>query len=226
MACEVDGHMRARNAQKAILTNSTSFQSDFLNRFHLQNAPCYTSSNAPRRMANQVVDMDIDTSRKRSADRQKCTHSGKPPSPCYNCGKTGHWNSDCPSPLRSIPMSRGNTRRKMGGGGRRTRAVNMGDEDNEGSAVENQAGVHQGVAKEHSNHNNQWIPQPGRSMEHGNPSTRTHQSTSHNGKRDVLPDGQRTDGPVSHGARVRAVFEELGDKEQKELLVDLVQDFT
>ena len=37
---------------------------------------------------------------------------------------------------------------------------------------------------------------------------------------------QRTNGPVSHGARVRVVFEELGDEEQKELLVDLAQDFT
>ena len=62
MACKVDGHMRARNTQKAILANSTSFRSNFLNCFHLQNTPRYTSSNAPRRMANQVVDMNIDAS--------------------------------------------------------------------------------------------------------------------------------------------------------------------
>ena len=61
-ACEIDGRLRARSAQKAILANSTSFRSDFLNCFHLQNTPCYTSSNAPRRMANQVVDMNIDAS--------------------------------------------------------------------------------------------------------------------------------------------------------------------
>ena len=34
-ACEVDGHMRTRSAQKAILTNSTFFRSNFLNCFHL-----------------------------------------------------------------------------------------------------------------------------------------------------------------------------------------------
>ena len=62
MVCEVDGRMRAQSAQKAILANSTSFRSDFLNRFHLQNTPHYTSSNAPHRMANQVADMDIDMS--------------------------------------------------------------------------------------------------------------------------------------------------------------------
>ena len=62
MACEVDGRMRAQSAQKAILANSTSFHSDFLQRFHLQPSPYYTSSNTPRRMANQIVDMDIDAS--------------------------------------------------------------------------------------------------------------------------------------------------------------------
>ena len=227
MACKVDGRMRAWNTQKAILANSTSFQSDFLNCFHLQNTPCYTSSNAPRRMANQVVDMNIDASWKRSADCQKCTHSGKLLSPCYNCGKTGHWNSNCLSPpLRSVPVSRGNMHRKMGGGGRHTCVVDMGDEDNEGPTMGNQVGICQGVAKEHSDHNDQWIPQPGRSMECGDPSTGTHQPTLRNRKCDVLPDGWRTNGPVSHGARVRVIFEELGDEEQKELLVDLAQDFT
>ena len=191
MACEVDGRMRARSTQKAILANSTSFRSDFLNRFHLQNTPRYTSSNTPHRMASQVVDMDIDASRKRSFDKQKCTHSGKPLSPCYNCGKTGHWNSDCPSPpLRSVRTPRGNMRGKMGGKGRCTRAVDMGDEDDEGSALGNQTGLHQGMAEEHSNRNNQWVSQSGHSMEHGNPSTRTHQSTSRNGGCNVLPDGQ------------------------------------
>ena len=63
-------------------------------------------------------------------------------------------------------------------------------------------------------------------MERGDPSPRTHQSASRNGQRDILPDRRRTNGPISHSARVRAVFEELGDKEQKELLVDLAQDFT
>ena len=45
MACEIDRRMRARSAQKAILTNSTSFRSDFLNHFHLQPTPCYNSTN-------------------------------------------------------------------------------------------------------------------------------------------------------------------------------------
>ena len=170
--------------------------------------------------------MDIDASRKCSFDKQKCTHSGKLPSPCYNCGKTGHWNSNCPSPpLRSIRTPRGNMLRKMGGKGRHTRAVDMEDEDNEGPALGNQSGLYQGMAEEHPNRNNQWVSQPGRSMEHGNPSTRTHQSTSHNGKRDVLPDGRQTNGPIGHDTRVRAVFEELGKEEQKELLVNLAQDF-
>ena len=120
MACKVDEHMRAQNA---ILANSTSFQSDFLNCFHLQSISHYTSSNAPCRMANQVVDIDINMSRKQSADHQKHTYSGKPPSPCYNCGKTGHWNSDCPS----SPME---------------------DEDNKGPTLGNQAGVRRGVVEE------------------------------------------------------------------------------
>ena len=225
MACEVDRCMRARNTQKAILTNSTSFRSDFLNCFHLQPILCYTSSNTPRRMANQVVDMDIDTSQKWLADHQKCTHSGKPPSPRYNCGKTGHWNSNCPSP-RSIPTSRGNMRRKMGGGSRCAHTLNMENEDDERPTLGNQIGVRRGVAEEHPSHNNQWLSQPGRSMEHGDPPTRTHQSTLHNGTHNVLPNGRRTNGPISNSARVRAVFEELGDEEQKELLVDLAQDFT
>ena len=61
-ACEIDGRMRARSAQKAILANSTSFKSDFINCFHLQPTPRYNSTNAPCRMNNQVVDMDIDAS--------------------------------------------------------------------------------------------------------------------------------------------------------------------
>ena len=114
----------------------------------------------------------------------------------------------------------------MGGRSRRTRAVDMGDKDDEGPALGNQAGICQGVVEEHSDRNYQQISQPGHSMEHGNPPTRPHQSTSRNGMRDILPDGQQTNGPVNHGAGVRAVFEELGDEEQKELLVDLAQDFT
>ena len=39
MACEIDGRLRAKNAQKAILANSTSFRSNFLNHFHLQPTP-------------------------------------------------------------------------------------------------------------------------------------------------------------------------------------------
>ena len=56
-ACEIDKCMRARNAQKVILANSTSFRSDFLNHFHLQPTPCYNSINTPHRMNNQVVDI-------------------------------------------------------------------------------------------------------------------------------------------------------------------------
>ncbi|ETW85248.1 hypothetical protein HETIRDRAFT_448412 [Heterobasidion irregulare TC 32-1] len=37
-ACEIDGQLRARSAQKAILANSTSFRSDYLNHFHTQPA--------------------------------------------------------------------------------------------------------------------------------------------------------------------------------------------
>ncbi|ETW82665.1 hypothetical protein HETIRDRAFT_108895 [Heterobasidion irregulare TC 32-1] len=68
-ACEIDGRLRARTAQKAILANSTSFRSDYLNRFHNQISPRYNSTNAPRRMNNQVVDMDIDATRKRNAEK-------------------------------------------------------------------------------------------------------------------------------------------------------------
>ena len=114
--------------------------------------------------------------------------------------------------------------RKMGGKGRCTRAVNMGNED-EGPALGNQARLYQGMAEEHPNRNDQQILQPGHSVERGDPSTRTLQSTSRNGTCDVLPDGRQANGPVSHGARVRVVFEELGGKAQKELLVDLAQDF-
>ena len=103
MACKVDECIRARSTQKAILTNSTSFRSDFLNRFHLQPTSHYTSSNAPCRMANQVVDMDIDASHKWNADHQKRMHDGKPPSSlCYLCRCTGHWNADCPSQCRGL----------------------------------------------------------------------------------------------------------------------------
>ena len=101
----------------------------------------------------------------------------------------------------------------------------MEDEDNEGPTLGNQAGIHRGMVKEHSDHDDQQLSQPGHPMEYGNLSTRTYQPTSCDGKRNILPDGRRANGPVSHGARVRAVFEELGDEEQKELLVDLVQDF-
>ena len=101
----------------------------------------------------------------------------------------------------------------------------MEDEDDEGSALGNQSGLYQGMVEEHPNCDDQWVSQPGRSMERGNPSTRTHQSTSRNGKCDVLPDGRQTNGPVGHDTRVRVVFEELGKEEQKELLVNLVQDF-
>ena len=113
----------------------------------------------------------------------------------------------------------------MGGKGRHTRAVDMEDEDDEGPALGNQSGLYQGMAEEHPNCNNQQVSQPGHLMERGNPSARTHQSTLCNGKRDVLPDGRQTNGPVSHNTRVRAVFKELGKEEQKELLVNLVQDF-
>ena len=90
----------------------------------------------------------------------------------------------------------------------------------------NQAGIHRGVIEEHSDRNNQWISQPGCSMEHGDPSTRSHQSTSCDGTLNILPNRQQTNGPISHGARVRVVFKELGDEEQKDLLVELAQDFT
>ncbi|ETW86543.1 hypothetical protein HETIRDRAFT_114041 [Heterobasidion irregulare TC 32-1] len=76
-ACKIDGQLRARTAQKAILANSTSFRSDYLNRFHTQPAVCYNSTNAPRKMDNQVVDMDIDATRKRNAESQKRKFDGK-----------------------------------------------------------------------------------------------------------------------------------------------------
>ena len=82
MACKVDGHMRAWSAQKVILANSTSFRSNFLNYFHLQPTLRYNSTNAPCRMSNQVVDIDINTSQKQNAAHQKWMHDGKPPSPC------------------------------------------------------------------------------------------------------------------------------------------------
>ena len=44
IACDIDRRMRARNAQKTILANSTSFRTNFLNRFHLQPAPRYNST--------------------------------------------------------------------------------------------------------------------------------------------------------------------------------------
>ncbi|ETW77052.1 hypothetical protein HETIRDRAFT_454461 [Heterobasidion irregulare TC 32-1] len=53
-ACEIDGRLRARSAQKAILANSTSFRSNYLNHFHTQPAVRYNSTTAPRRMNNQV----------------------------------------------------------------------------------------------------------------------------------------------------------------------------
>ena len=138
-------------------------------------------------MANQVVDMDIDASQKRSANRQKRTFDGKPVT-CYNCQRQGHIASNCHSPQRSIPMPRGNTSGKMGRGGRRTRAVDMEDEDNKGPTLGNQAGLHQGMAEEYSNHDNQRISQPSRPMERRNPSSRAHQPTSRYGTRDILPD--------------------------------------
>ncbi|ETW84847.1 hypothetical protein HETIRDRAFT_450191 [Heterobasidion irregulare TC 32-1] len=55
-ACEIDGRLRARLAQKAILANSTSFRSDYLNRFHTQPAVRYNSTTAPQRMNNQVFE--------------------------------------------------------------------------------------------------------------------------------------------------------------------------
>ena len=113
----------------------------------------------------------------------------------------------------------------MGGGGQHTCIVDIEDGDDERPALGNQAGIRQGMAEECSDHDHQWVSQPGRSMERTHPSTRPPQPTSRNGTRDVLPDGQQTNRPVSHGARARAVFEELGGKAQKELLVDLVQDF-
>ena len=227
MACKVDGCMRARSAQKAILANSTSFKSDLLNRFHLQPISHYTSSNALCRMANQVVDMDIDASHKWNADHQKRMHDGKPPSSlCYLCRCTGHWNADCPSQCRGLPTPWGNTCRKVAGKNWRTHTVNMEDEDNEELTLGNQAGIYWGVAEADSNHNNQQIPQSCCLLECGNPSSRTNQPTLHDGTCNILSNRQQTNGSISGTAGVRRVFEELGDVEQKDLLIELAQDFT
>ncbi|ETW82186.1 hypothetical protein HETIRDRAFT_317203, partial [Heterobasidion irregulare TC 32-1] len=223
-ACEIDGRLRARTAQKAILANSTSFRSDYLNRFHNQISPRYNSTNAPRRMNNQVVDMDIDATRKRNALSQKRKHDGKPPGACYYCGKTGHWNADCPSLRRGVRPIRGNSKKRMGTTGRRSRAVDLEGED-DAPAMGNQAGIYRGMETEDVHRNNQRVPQPGPSMErpHSTPSGRP--QTNH-GQRTMLPNGRRGDGDVSHSARIGAVLGELGEDEAREVILGHAERFS
>ena len=224
-ACEVDGHMRAWNTQKVIMANSTSFRSDFLNCFHLQPALHFNSTNAPCRMNNQVVDMDINVSQKWNAAHQKHTHNSKPPLPCFNCGKSGHWNADCRTPYRGIQLSRGGPRRSMGKAGRRSCMVDIEDEDGSEPAMGNQAGVHWGMVERGFNCDHQWLPQSGHPLECVDASTSG--EPSQNDQQYYIPPNRRWgNGPISHGAKVRVVFGELGDVEQKDLLIKLVQDFT
>ena len=61
-AYKVNGYMRTWSAQKAILIYSTFFRSNFLNCFYLQPTLYYNFTNAPYRMNNQVVNMDIKVS--------------------------------------------------------------------------------------------------------------------------------------------------------------------
>ena len=214
--------MRARSAQKAILTNSTSFRSDFLNCFHLQPTLCYNSTNAPHRMNNQVVDMDINVSQKQSnAIHQKHTHDGKPPSSYYNCRKSGHWNNDCLSPWRSVPTSWENMHRVLGGRSRRTCAVDLEDKDNQEPTLGNQAGLCQGVAEGSSTCNHHWVPQSSHLMEHVDPFPRANKSTKSNRMSHVLLNGQWVNRPIHGTAGIRAVFKELEDAKQKDLLINL-----
>ncbi|ETW75688.1 hypothetical protein HETIRDRAFT_330248 [Heterobasidion irregulare TC 32-1] len=223
-ACEIDGRLRARTAQKAILANSTSFRSDYLNRFHNQISPRYNSTNAPRRMNNQVVDMDIDATRKRNAESQKRKFDGKRTTSCSNCGKPGHSSANCWSPRRGVRPVRGNSKRRLGTTGRGNRAVDLEGED-DAPAMGNQAGIYRGMETEDVHRNNQRVPQPGPSMErpHSTPSGRP--QTNH-GQRTMLSNGRRGDGGVSHSARIGAVLGELGEDEAREVILGHAERFS
>ncbi|ETW82807.1 hypothetical protein HETIRDRAFT_163229 [Heterobasidion irregulare TC 32-1] len=223
-ACEIDERLRARSAQKAILANSTSFRSNYLNRFHTQPAVCYNSTTAPRRMNNQVVDMDIDATRKRNAKSQKRKFDGKRTPSCSNCGKLGHSGANCWSARRGVQPVRGNSKRRLGMTGRRNHAVDLEEED-DAPAMGNQAGIHWRMETENVHRNNQRVPQPGPSMErpHSAPSGRP--QTDHQ-RRIMLPDGRRGNGGVSHSARIGAVLGELGEDEAREVILGHAERFS
>ena len=63
-------------------------------------------------------------------------------------------------------------------------------------------------------------------MKHINPSPRANKLTKGNRTHHILSNGQWVNRPIHDIAGVRAIFEELGDAEQKDLLIELAQDFT
>ena len=172
--------------------------------------------------------MDIDASRKRDASRNKRVYDGKRPAPfsCYNCGKPGHGIADCPSPRRGVPPSRGNPRKPMGGGGRRTCATDMEDEDEQESPMGNDARLHRGLEEGSSHGHHRRVPQPGNSVEREDPSARRGGSRQSNGERYVPPNGRRSNRPVSDTNGVRTLFQEVGEAKAKQMLVDLAEDFS
>ena len=113
----------------------------------------------------------------------------------------------------------------MGKTGRRSCVVDFENKDDSEPAMGNQVGIHRGMAEGGFNCNHQWLSQPSYPLECVDTSTSREPSQDHQ-QCYILSNEQQGNRPVSHGTRVRVVFEELGDVEQKDLLIELAQDFT
>lgn len=140
-------------------------------------------------MNNQMVDMDINATRKHNTESQKRKFDGKQTTPCSNCGKLGHSSANCWSAHRGVRPVRGNLKRRMGTTGRGNHTVDLEGED-DAPTMGNQAGIYRGMETEDAHRNNQRVPQPGPSMEHPYSAPSGRPQTDHQ-QRIMSPDGRR-----------------------------------
>ena len=207
--------MRARNTQKAILANSTSFRSNFLNCFDLQPTPRYNFSNTPHRMNNQVVNMDIDASRKRNATHQKQTYDGKPNRACFNCEKPGHFAANYCALPRGIQLACRNWHKPVGRGNRGAHGVDVEDEDGQESPVGEDSRLYWGLEEGSSNCDHRQVPQPGDLLEHTDSFLGGEGPHPQNGVRYILPNGWWSNGPIHDAASIQVLFQEIRETKAK-----------